>query len=210
MFILIFVISQSLHWRCVSAFPIAPVNPNLASLTCWIISDSCWFAFCFAYSVEKQVPEEQFIVFWKFNPQPPTTAGMNWQCSDRVLLCSPGRPHSNTSTKQIFDNSIIITKGQELTQDWHWSAVLAIYLVFEKWVTTVSIFHCLEPVVCTFKKPELYPAFHLTLTFLCQEKETTVIWWNLLQRYFYNNIDIQNLRWIPPWNIENEHCNVCW
>ena len=63
MFILIFVISQSLHWRCL-CLSYCSVNPNLAS---WlsIISDSCWFAFCFAYSVEKQVPEEQIYGFLK-------------------------------------------------------------------------------------------------------------------------------------------------
>ena len=52
-----FFISQSLHWRCVSAFSIAPVNADLANLP-----DS-WFAFCFAYSVENGSQRNRFIDF---------------------------------------------------------------------------------------------------------------------------------------------------
>ena len=71
-----------------------------------MISDSCWFVFCFAYSVENRYQTNRFIVFESsVHGRPPR---LGWTDSGRVLLCNPDRPHSNTSTKQIFDNSIII------------------------------------------------------------------------------------------------------
>ena len=73
--------------------------------TCSMISDS-WFAFCFAYSVENGSQRNRFIDFESsIHGRPPR---LGWTDSGRVLLCNPGRPHSNTNTTQIFENSIII------------------------------------------------------------------------------------------------------
>ena len=154
MFFLIFVISQSLHWRCISAFPIAPVNPNLADLLDNLRQLLICILFCvFSW---KTGPRGTDLSFSESSilDRPPR---LGWTDSGRVLLCNPGQPHSNTSTKQIFDNSIIIVdEGPRV------NAGLALIccschlvdLLFEKWVTTVliwvSIFHCLEPVVCYY------------------------------------------------------------
>ena len=93
-------ISQSLHWRCVSAFSISPVNATYS-----MISDS-WFTFCFAYSVENGSQRNRFIDFESsIHGRPPWPGQTD---SGRVLLCNPGRPHSNTNTMQILDNSITI------------------------------------------------------------------------------------------------------
>ena len=59
-------------------------------------------------SVEKQVPDEQIYRFLKVQSTAAYHGSDELIDSGRVLFCNPGRPHSNTSTKQIFDNSIVI------------------------------------------------------------------------------------------------------
>ena len=199
MFFLIFVISQSLHCHCVSAFPTAPVNPNLAYLLNNLRQLLICILFCiFSWKTGPRVSFSESSIFGR----PPQ---LGWTDSGRVLLYNPGRPHSNTSTKQIFYNSIIIVdKEPRVDTGWHWSAVLAIWLtcylrseLLLYWCEFHFFIASSQLYVYTFKKPELYPAFHWTLTLLCQEKETTVILWNLLQRYCYT-------RWTCK--TSGEHC----
>ena len=153
-----------------------------------MISDSCWFAFCFAYSVEKQVPEVRTDLSFSessFHGRPPR---LGWTDSGRVLLCNPGRPHSNTSTKQVFDNSIVIVDKGPRVDAGSGLICCSCHLVdsmFEKWVTTVTdvSFNFSLPWaswVYYFQETWIISCISLKANFAMPEKETTVILWNLL------------------------------
>ena len=118
-----------------------------------MISDSCWFAFCFAYSVESRGPRGTDLLFLKVQS---TAAHHGW---DELIVAKccfvtlAGHIQTQTQSSNLIDNSIIIAdEGPRV--DVGLALIYRFFhlvdLLFEKWVSTalisVSIFHCLEPV----------------------------------------------------------------
>ena len=99
-----------------------------------MISDSCWFAFCFAYSVENRSERNRFITFESsIYGRPP------WRCS---LVTLAGHIQTQTQCRYLITQPQSQTKCHKLTQDRHWSAVLAIWLTC--WLRSELLLHCAD------------------------------------------------------------------